>query len=128
MTSLFSQGGTFMWPMTILVLVIVILAVKKSVELFLKTGTDRIQLESGINAIIFWAGVNLVLGFLAHFSGVFLAMQEIMRARDISPAIVAMGYSQSLITILYGMTIFVFSAIIWFVLRWKFKKVISATP
>jgi hypothetical protein len=50
-------------------------------------------------------------------------MLAIFQANDISPAIVALGYSMSLVTILTGLTIFMVSAVIWFILRWRFKQV-----
>jgi hypothetical protein len=36
-----------------------------------------------------------------------------------------MGYGVSLITVLFGLLILFFSSIIWFVLRWRFKQLIS---
>jgi len=80
-------------------------------------------LESGINAIVFWGAISAIVGFFAHYLGVYYAMLAIQRANDISPAIVAYGSSMSLITILTGLTIFIFSAIIWFVLRWRYKQI-----
>ena len=79
-------------------------------------------MESGIHAILFWGGLNVVVGYFAHYLGMFQAFQAIARASDISPSIVAQGYSVSLLTILFSLLIFLGSAIAWFVLRWRFKK------
>ena len=75
------------------------------------------QLEKGINSILFWGAFSVVVGFFAHFLGIMYAMEAIKAASDISPSIVAGGYSVSLITILFGLIIFMIAALIWFILR-----------
>lgn len=122
MIQLFYEGGFFMWFLLIFAIVVLVLTIKKFIELFIKKETQSNLLEKGVNAIIFWGGFCAVMGFFAHFTGIFLAMEEIYRAHDISPAIVAKGYSMSLITVLFGLLIFMFSAIVWFVYRWKVKQ------
>jgi hypothetical protein len=122
MLQFFFSGGYMMWLLLIVAIVVVVLAMKKAIQLFGKESLNSAQLENGINAILFWGLISLVLGFFAHFQGIYMAMAEIKRANDISPAIVAGGYAASLTTILFGMGIFLVSAIIWFILRWKYKK------
>ena len=122
MFTFFIEGGDIMWLLLILLIVIVVLFIKKLIMLFNKENFSRHQLESGINAIIFWGGISCVIGFFGHYWGVYMAMQEIKKANDISPAIVAEGYAMSLITILTGLFIFLFAAIIWFAMRWRVKK------
>ena len=122
MIHFFMSGGYMMWLLLILTIVILILAIKKSIELFTKDNLSTEQLESGVNAIVFWGVISALLGTFGHFHGMYLAMQAISHARDISPAIVAMGYGVSLITLLSGLFIFIISAIIWFVFRWQLKR------
>jgi biopolymer transport protein ExbB/TolQ len=124
MLHFFGSGGPFMWPLLFVAISIIILSIKKAIELFGKQDLNQPQLERGINAIIFWGGISVILGFFAHLLGVYLAMQAISKAHEISPAIVAEGYAMSLTTILFGLFIFLFAAIFWFVLRWKFKQLI----
>jgi len=121
MISFFLRGGQFMWLMLILAIVIFGLTVMKVVEFISKRDADKLKLERGVNAIFFWGGISAVLGFFAHYLGVYYAMEAITAANDISPAIVAEGYAMSLITILTGLFIFLFSAVIWFGLRWWLK-------
>ncbi len=79
----------------------------------------------GINAILFWGIICIVIGFMAHFLGLYQATRAISQATDISPAVVAMGYAQSLVTILFGMLIFMIAAILWFIMRWQHKRLIA---
>lgn len=122
MIQFINEGGPYMWGLLALALVVVVLAVKKSIQLFGKTEWTPDQLGTGLNAIVFWGGMSAVLGFYAHFLGIYYAMQEIARASDISPAIVARGYQMALTTVLTGLFIFMISAIIWFILKWQLKR------
>lgn len=126
MLDTFMEGGQFMWILLLLALVNIVLAVRKGIVLFSNTDYDVERVGEGINAILFWGIIAAVIGFYAHFTGIYFAMQEIMAANDISPALVAEGYSISLITILFGLLIFIFSAIIWFFLKWRARKILKA--
>lgn len=123
MIQFFREGGEMMWIFLVLALLILYLSIKKAIQLYNKDTLPKSVLETGINAIIFWGAIAAIIGFFAHYLGVYYAMIAISQANDISPAIVAYGYSMSLITILTGLTIFIFSAVIWFVLRWRFKQI-----
>jgi uncharacterized membrane protein len=112
-----------MWFLLIIAILILALSVRKVIQLYGKQDLPKAVLESGINAIIFWGAIAAIFGFFAHYLGIYYAMLAIFQANDISPAIVALGYSISLITILTGLTIFMISAIIWFVLRWRYKQI-----
>ena len=125
MFTLFMRGGFYMWPLLIFAIIILVLSIKKIIDLFFKTDLSHAKLESGINSILFWGGMSVLIGFLGHFHGLYMAMEAISRASDISPAIVAMGYGVSLITVLFGLLILLSSSIIWFVLRWRFKQLVS---
>ena len=127
MVQFFLSGGTMMWLLLIITIVIIALSVRKIIQLYGKQDLSKITLESGINAIVFWGAIAAIIGFLSHYLGLYYAMNAIMRANDISPAIVAGGYAVSLITILSGLTIFICSLIIWFVLRWRFKQISSVS-
>ncbi|MBC8182442.1 MotA/TolQ/ExbB proton channel family protein [candidate division KSB1 bacterium] len=122
MIEFFFRGGYMMWLLLLTAIVILILTVKKVIDLFVNQNLPSNKLENGINAILFWGATSALLGTFAHFQGMYYAMLAISQANDISPAIVAMGYGVSLITILTGLFIFIISAIIWFIFRWQYKK------
>jgi biopolymer transport protein ExbB/TolQ len=126
MIRFFMEGGIYMWPLFALALIIVITSAKKVYDLFITKSASPQKLESGIHAILFWGVLALLIGIFGHFRGIYLAMQAISRANDISPAIVTMGYAMSLITVLTGLFIFMVSALIWFSLRWRYKKLLAS--
>ena len=121
MLQFFFEGGPFMWVLLIIAITILGLSIKKAIDLFGSKSKDKVRLESGINAIIFWGFISVIIGFFAHYMGLFEAMRAIAQAGDISPAIVSYGYSMALITILTGLVIFFVSSVLWFIFRWRFK-------
>ena len=127
MLQFFNSGGPFMWLLLFTAIAIIGLAIKKLIEFYGKKELNQANLEKGINAIIFWGGISVVLGFFAHFYGIYQAMLIISKAPDISPAVIAEGYAVSLTTILFGLFIFLFATIFWFLLRWKYKQLIFKT-
>ena len=128
MVNFFISGGQMMWLFLLIALLIIYLSLKKAFQLFSKQDLSKSVLENGINAIIFWGSISAVLGFFAHYLGVYYAMQAIYKANDISPAIVAHGYSLSLVTILTGLVLFIISAILWFIFRWRYRQRAKLIP
>ena len=122
MIQFFMEGGSFMWLLLIIAIVIVVLSITNGIQLYSKKEKNKSQIENSINSILFWGGFSLVLGFFAHFMGVYQAMLAIRSAGDISPAIVAAGYAMSIITILSGLFILLVSSIIWFVYKNRLTK------
>ena len=123
MFSVMQAGGPFMWLLSLILLVILYLSVRKGQRVFFKKEAVSVKFETGLNAILFWGVLSIVIGFLAHFMGLYNALLAISRATDVSPAIIAQGYAQSLLTILFGLIIFIVSAVFWFLLRWQYKKI-----
>jgi len=128
MIEFFQNGGPMMWLLLIIAFLIIFLTSKKTIQLFSKQDLPEPVLENGINAIIFWGSIAAVLGFFAHYLGIYNAMQAIAKATAVSPAIIASGYSVSLITILSGLILFIISAIIWFILRWRYRRLVKSLP
>jgi len=122
LVDLLFKGGPFMWVLLIIAIIVVTLTIKKVIDFYFKKNLEQKKMEWGLNAIIIWGGISVTIGFLGHFQGMYMAMSFIAEAADISPAIVAGGFAISLLTILFGLTIFLFSAIFWLCLRWRYKK------
>ena len=122
MIQFFMDGGMFMWLLLIIAIVIVVLAISNGVQLYSNKDKNKRRLENSINSILFWGGFSLVLGFFAHFMGIYQAMLAIQRASDISPAIVAGGYAMSIITILTGLFLLMVSSVIWFIYKNRLTK------
>jgi len=109
--------GTWALPLFILTVAILILTVKKVVDLYFRKDLSAAGLASGLHAIIFWGAVTAVTGLLGQMSGTYNAMLAISKAEAISPSIVATGLGESFTTTISG--------IIWFVLLHRYNRVVS---
>jgi biopolymer transport protein ExbB/TolQ len=66
-----------------------------------------------------------IIGVLASAIDLMGAFQSIAMASYISPSLLAAGLKITLITTVYGLTIYSLSLLIWFVLNWKVSKNMS---
>jgi biopolymer transport protein ExbB/TolQ len=125
MVSYIQKMGPFGPLLLVLAVVIAVLSIKKAIDLFARTGLTHDQLGSGLHAILFWGAVSAALGVLGQLSGVYRALNVISTAREIDAKIVAMGFAESLTTTIFGLVVLVVSAIIWFVLFARCRKLTS---
>lgn len=120
------EGGPFMILILIIMVGIIVLSVKKIIDLFIKKVEITNKHESGINAILFWGSICALLGILGQITGLYLAIDAISKASDVSPQIILMGVKVSFNSTLFGLWVLFFSSIIWFVLRVRYKQIITS--
>jgi biopolymer transport protein ExbB/TolQ len=126
MGSFLRECGVFAWPLSLLAVVIVALAVKAGWRLTRVTrGQADLTLEGDLRAIPFWGGVAVLLGFTAQFTGIYNAAHAISRARDISPAVIAQGFAESFSTTLFGMVVLLVAILVWFALQGRYRRLVG---
>ena len=120
------QMGPFGFLMIIISVVIAALAIKKAVDLFARKDRAPADLERGLHAILFWGIIAAVLGVLGQISGIYNALNAIVRATEISPRVIYTGFAESFTTTLYGLWVVLLSAIVWFALFMRYKRLTGA--
>lgn len=120
--------GIYRWPMILIFFVVLILILKKLVDLYVMRDLSQKKVRWGINAIIFWGGLGLALGLLGQVNALWLALQEIMEASDISPTIVLIGYYLSFSTTFFGLMTFIVAALGWWLLRSLVRRKLKQRP
>ena len=63
MIQFFMEGGFMMWFLLIIAILILVLSIRKAIQLYGKQEVSKPALESGINAIIFWGAISAIVGF-----------------------------------------------------------------
>jgi hypothetical protein len=123
MFNLFYMGGKgFMSILSILLLLVIIATV------YTATGitNDKIgSIESFKLRASYIRGVGLfamITGILGQLIGLYQAFIAIEEAADISPAMVFGGLKVSMITTLYGIFIYLFSLVLWFVMNFWYER------
>jgi hypothetical protein len=115
MKDLFFMGGPlFMSILTILLIIMVTWMVFHIVSFY---NSSQVNHEKALRFISYGKSIGLfamITGILGQLIGFYSAFIAIERAGDISPSLVFGGIKVSLITTLYGIFIYLFSIIIWF--------------
>lgn len=123
MTDLFYMGGPlYMGILTLLLLIILAMSVYRAIQIAGNEVKHETTFRYYLNHIKSVGLFALVLGILAQLMGLYQAFSVIEQAGDISPALLAGGLKVSMITTIYGMTIFVLSYLIWFGLDYMTKR------
>lgn len=125
MSRLFVLGGPYMYVLSVLAVVVLVLAVKKAIDFFSRTGPEPALLSRGLNAILFWGCISTVLGFLGQFSGHYLSLMAIRDAGLVNPALLAEGIAVSLIPTVFGLVILALAAVVWFGLKCRLDLLAS---
>lgn len=118
MKNLFYQGGTaFMGILTLLLLVIVIWNVYHFI-VFSKADKEKLPMllrkfRNGRDIGLF----AVVTGIMGQMVGLFVTFSYLQDVSDVSPSIIWSGLKVSMITTLYGIIIYLFSLLVWFVMN-----------
>ncbi len=118
----FFHMGPYRWPMILLFLLVVILILKKVIDIYIVKESTNKQLKWGLNGILFWGSLAFALGLFGQVNALWLALQEIMVASDISPSIVLIGYYLSFVTTIFGLFTVIIAALGWWILRGLVKR------
>jgi len=110
------EAGPLIFPVILLVLVIAGLGVVNAVALIRRKSAAPSRRNS-IDAILFWGSVAALIGFLGQWLGIMKIITVIVEHGVVSPNMVVLGLSESLLTPVAGMFVFVVSVFLWFFLR-----------
>lgn len=117
MIQLVRQSGQWGWLLLLLLVVILGLTLQAVIRLRRARRHATARTLHGINAILFWGGVSVALGFLGQFSGLYLALATVSHAEKISPSMVAAGFADSLAAPTLGLALGLLSVLLWLALR-----------
>lgn len=125
MSEFMRQGGFFMWPILLITVVVIALAVWAFLRIRRIEGPDAV-LETGIDAVLFWGVWVVVVGLLGTFGGIYQAAGFLERAGAINAALVWGGIKVALTTTLFGLFVFALAALLWLGLRVGYRRRVAA--
>jgi biopolymer transport protein ExbB/TolQ len=127
MLDFFKQCGPIGYPLLIITVANIVLAIRCAVRIATAGPEGEPRVTNGINSILFWGAVAAVLGFLGQYTGIYNALGAIIRATEIDPRIVMLGFRESFTTTLWGMNLLVWSSVAWAILHgWNRHKAPAA--
>lgn len=120
MLSFIGQLGSWGPVLLLLTLANLVLVIRYGVKLFGKDPDGSVD----INQIMIVAMLVFAIGAFSHYSGLYSGLQIY---GDMSPAMFAKGYAVSLIAMMFGCVVFIFSTICWLGLRMRLQRVSIAS-
>ena len=113
MIQAYKMDGPYMHVITLLGILMLAIAIWKIVGLVKKTSIDLKWLD-----LIRMAGsLALAFGFLSQVVGIVAALEAIKAAADVSPEIVMMGAIVSFYAPIWGLMVFIFSMLFYYILK-----------
>ena len=122
----FMGGPIFMFPLTAMLITILILGIITFLLMFGKNNKPIHTQKNMILAIIYIGGFAAVWGILGQGLGIYQALYAIQMAGDVSPALIMGGIKISMIAPLYGIFILLLASLIWFGLKLRYNSVITS--
>ena len=111
------EAGPVIFPLILLAIVVFFLTLWNTLSLMLRGADKPARRRSSIDAILFWGSVAAILGFLGQWIGILKMTKYIAQQGVVSPPMVVLGLSESLLTTVTGMIVLCVSAFLWFLLR-----------
>lgn len=121
LSQFFMWMGPYKWPMIIVSALVVVLVLKKAIELLIP-GLSHKQKASGVNAILFWGALSMAFGIYVQTASLWVALREIMAAADISPTMVIIGFYGSFCPTVFGTLTLIFAALAWWLFRYQVNR------
>jgi hypothetical protein len=111
------EAGPVIFPVILLGGVVLLLTLWNALTLTLRGADKPARRRASIDSILFWGGVAAVLGFLGQWIGILKITKAIAQEGVVSPPMVVLGLSESLLTTVTGMMVLTVAAFLWFILR-----------
>jgi biopolymer transport protein ExbB/TolQ len=118
----FASGGIVMWPLLAVGIGVLVLAARAA-WLIHRGERPAAEAESTIQAILFWGVMSVLLGVLGTTIGIIQMAQAVGLAGGVEAPLLWGGFGVALVTLLFGLLIFVVSLPLWFGLRqWAARR------
>jgi len=122
MVEAFLSGGVMMWPLLAIAIGVLVLAARTAYRVA-SADSPAPEVTRSLQAILFWGGASVVIGVLGMVVGIVVMAQAIGLAGSVEAPLVWGGFGVSLVTLIFGLLIFLLAAVSWFVLRqWYLRK------
>ncbi|MHC4943677.1 MAG: hypothetical protein ACYTG7_11730 [Planctomycetota bacterium] len=122
----FLHANVFIWPATVLSLVVLGLGIKKLYQLFIKKDHKQKTLRSGISALLFLGFANIFTGLFGFTWELYFAMQRMQMDVDRAGDLFVQWLLGGTATMIFCLLAAIIAALIWFVLDSKASRIEQA--
>jgi biopolymer transport protein ExbB/TolQ len=122
MSEAFNQGGIIMYPLLVVGIGILFLSARAA-WLLSRREAPAAEAERSLQGVLFWGAFSVVLGLLGTTIGLIQISQAIILAGRVEPTLVWGGFGVALVTLIFGLLIFLVAGVLWFALRqWSWRR------
>jgi hypothetical protein len=116
MIEFFLSGGYVMWPMAAVASGVLYLSARAALRIR-RDGAGEDGVQRDMHAILFWGVMATLLGALGTASGVAVMARAAAMAGGAEAALIWGGVSMALVSLVFGVAVFIAAALLWFLLR-----------
>ncbi len=120
------MGGVFLLVQIVILVLILILSIQKAAIYYGKKGPSELSFHRSHHAILFLGIFGIVWGLFTQLAGLIQALNAIIAAADVSPALILMGLRNSFINPLIGFCTLLLAALFWGILQGKYSASVKA--
>ena len=114
-------GGIFLLVQILIVLLMLVMAIIKFNQYYGNSKLAALPFHKSHHAILFLGIFNLVWGMFMQVLGFVQALNAIIAAADVSPALIMEGLKNSFISPLIGLVSILVSALLWAILHGRYN-------
>jgi len=114
-------GGIFLWVQILVILLMLVLGIVKFYQYYGNANLASQPFHKSHHAILFLGIFNLVWGMFTQLLGFVQALNAIIAAADVSPALIMEGLKNSFISPLIGLVSILISALLWAILHGRYN-------
>jgi hypothetical protein len=118
-------GGIFLWVQILVILLILVMAIIKFQQYYGNSSLAFLPFHKSHHAILFLGIFNLVWGMFTQVLGFVQALNAIIAAADVSPALIMEGLKNSFISPLIGLSSILVAALLWVILHGRYNTITS---
>ena len=116
-------GGFLLWVQILIILLVLIIAIIKFIQYFGNANLSPLPFHKSHHAILFLGIFNLVWGMTMQVFGLVGALNAIIAAADVSPALIMEGLKNSFIMPLIGLVSLLIAALLWAILQGRYNNI-----
>jgi hypothetical protein len=120
-------GGIFLWVQIIVLLLILVMAAVKFRQYYGPSDLSSLPFHRSHHAILFLGIFNLVWGMFTQVLGFVQALNAIIAAADVSPALIMEGLKNSFVSPLIGLVSLLIASLVWAILQGKYTGRVRRT-
>lgn len=116
-------GGILLWIQILVILLMIVMAIFKFKQYYGNVNLPTLPFHKSHHAILFLGIFNLVWGMFTQVLGFVQALNAIIAAADVSPALVMAGLKNSFISPLIGLASLLLAALLWAILHGRYNNI-----